>query len=359
MIRHDRNLDCSGEFDSEDRWVYSAGVYPSEDLIASGQDMPWFQPVRVAGGWVMQGTQHNIIIDTCCLNTRWEWTITVNLRCDDPCVKPVELTAVSCGADSASGTLTPSLDVHRIIPGSGEDLRARASTRTFAVGADGSSTLVGSGWAGGASGLLLPWDWQGGQISHLEADGPLTDSRNPGGALTPGARYRVEITAMDAGMQVGDQVSLLCTAPAVVDCSSVTTGSSKDVDSDRLPDVYETEILGTNPERPDTDCDGATDTSEVASGSSPTDPGQTPSTLPSGKPAAKVDGRGDAGVTCGTTKFEWRTPALDKLGVPKGKRRCHPASLQRHGQRRDRLRARARQGDRDDCVGEVRRRPPR
>ena len=197
------------------------------------------------------------------------------------------------------------------------------STRTFAVSADGSTTLVGSGWAGGAGGVLLEWDFQGGRMGHLTADGPLTDSRNPGGALTPGARYKVEVTALDVGTQVGDQVSLLCTAPVVVDCAPETAGASTyDVDGDRLPDVYENEILGTDPKRRDTDCDGASDTIEVASGSSPIDPAQTPDSLPGGKPATKIDGRGDAGVTCGTTKFEWRTPALDKLGVPKGKRGC-------------------------------------
>ena len=95
-----------------------------------------------------------------------------------------------------------------------------------------------------------------------------------------------------------------------------------DADGDRLPDDYETDIIGADPSKCDSDDDGWWDAEEVASGSSPMNAAETPDTLSKGKAPADVTGKDDVGITCGKTKFAWMSPALKPLGVAKGKRGC-------------------------------------
>lgn len=99
-------------------------------------------------------------------------------------------------------------------------------------------------------------------------------------------------------------------------------GGSGDLDGDRLPDGYESEVTSTDPESCDTDKDGFRDALEVASGSHPLDPGETPNTLPAGAAASSVAGTGDVGVTCGRSRFAWVSPTLRPLGVPMGAKSC-------------------------------------
>lgn len=103
---------------------------------------------------------------------------------------------------------------------------------------------------------------------------------------------------------------------------SYCTSLPDDDDGDRLPNDYETGRVGSDPSECDTDEDTYWDAIEVASGSSPTDPAETPDTLPGGIAPASVVGRGDAGVTCGRNKFGWVSPTLQNLGGAKGKRGC-------------------------------------
>jgi hypothetical protein len=106
------------------------------------------------------------------------------------------------------------------------------------------------------------------------------------------------------------------------DCSFELPAREGDADGDRLPDAYETGIVGSDPNDPDSDDDCVIDTVEVASGSSPLNPDETPDSLPAGIAATALSGNGDVGVTCGRTKFRWVTPARESLGVSKGAESC-------------------------------------
>lgn len=105
----------------------------------------------------------------------------------------------------------------------------------------------------------------------------------------------------------------------VISCPPPTQG---DADGDRLPDGYETQVVGSDPSQCDTDQDTYWDALEVASGSSPINALETPDTLSSGVPPKNLVGQGDSGITCGRTKFRWVSPALKSLGVSAGQNGC-------------------------------------
>jgi hypothetical protein len=113
-----------------------------------------------------------------------------------------------------------------------------------------------------------------------------------------------------------DRESLGCDEPLA---GPATIGDS---DGDRLPTIYETAILLTDPDSSDTDCDGYGDALEVASGASPLWEQETPANMPRGLVPTALAAKGQVGITCGRTKFKWMSVTLDSLGVGKGAKGC-------------------------------------
>jgi len=126
----------------------------------------------------------------------------------------------------------------------------------------------------------------------------------------------------DLRLVQGDPSTSPTPLPSPTECSMDPPGGEGDADGDRLPDSYETDVLGTDPAEWDTDSDCYSDAREVANGSSPLDGSETPDTLPNGLSPKSVVARGDAGVTCGQTKFKWVTPTLHPIGVSKDRNAC-------------------------------------
>jgi hypothetical protein len=95
-----------------------------------------------------------------------------------------------------------------------------------------------------------------------------------------------------------------------------------DCDGDRLPDAFEKQVSHTNPDDDDSDDDGFLDSVEFAAGADPLSRTETPDSLGNGGSELADGASGEAGVTCGTTQFEWVTPALEQIGVPAGANAC-------------------------------------
>lgn len=106
------------------------------------------------------------------------------------------------------------------------------------------------------------------------------------------------------------------------DCAPSGTRTAQDRDGDRLPNGYESTVLFTDPDDPDTDADCFGDAIEEASGSAPNLALETPNTLDDGGDPLILNSSGDTGSTCGSTKFKWVTPAAESIGVPADKPAC-------------------------------------
>jgi hypothetical protein len=100
------------------------------------------------------------------------------------------------------------------------------------------------------------------------------------------------------------------------DGDGIKDACDDDDDNDRLSDVYEIEIIGSNALLTDSDGDGYADAIEVASGSDPRSDGQTPDMLAAGAR------RGSAGIVCGTTRFDLVDITAAELDVSRGSHAC-------------------------------------
>lgn len=179
---------------------------------------------------------------------------------------------------------------------------------------------------GGASSSRTREPWYGTDGGIYGFDPTFTPVQDPNGWAVEGTDTHTWTDGEGKTLRYALTVNLRCDNPCdgepAVDCSEDAVGSSGDADGDRLPDSYETDLVGTDPGKTDTDGDCYKDALEVASGSSPIDVAETPDTLPSGASPEGVFGKGNAGITCGRTTFGWVTPSRESLGVGKETRAC-------------------------------------